>query len=74
PLAGKTFVVTGTLEGLSRTDAQNRIKSHGGKVTGSVSAKTDYLVVGANPGSKLEKAKTLGITVLDQAAFEELFL
>lgn len=71
-LAGKTFVVTGTLDGLSRTEAQNRIKAAGGKVTGSVSTKTDYLVVGASPGSKLEKAQTLGVTILDQDGFEAL--
>ncbi len=72
PVAGKTFVVTGTLPGLSRAEAQNRIKAAGGKVTGSVSSKTDYVLAGDGPGSKLQKAQALGITVLDQTAFESL--
>lgn len=72
PAAGKIFVVTGTLSGLSRSDAQNLIKAAGGKVTGSVSSKTDFVVAGQSAGSKLQKAQALGITVLDQAAFESL--
>lgn len=72
PAAGKTFVVTGTLSGLSRAEAQNRIKAAGGKVTGSVSSKTDYVLAGESPGSKLDKAQALGVAILDQAAFESL--
>ena len=73
PLSGKTFVVTGTLEGFSRQGAQDAIEERGGKVTGSVSKKTDYVVVGANPGaSKHDKAQELGIEMLDEAAFREL--
>ena len=66
PLAGKTLVLTGTLPNLSREDATERIEAAGGKVTGSVSKKTDYLVAGADPGSKLPKAQDLGTEVLDE--------
>lgn len=69
PLAGKAFVITGTLAGLSREDAEARITALGGKVTGSVSKKTSYLVVGADPGSKLDKARALGVPELDEAGF-----
>ena len=72
PLTGKTFVLTGTLESLSREDAAEAIQTRGGKVTGSVSKKTSYIVAGADPGSKLAKAETLGISVLDEAAFRLL--
>ena len=72
PLAGKTFVVTGTLDGLSRDEAKARIQQAGGKVTSSVSKKTDYLVAGADPGSKLEKARSLGVAIIDQAELEVL--
>ncbi len=65
---GKTFVLTGTLPTLSRSEAALRIKQKGGKVTGSVSKKTDFVVAGENPGSKLEKAGALGIAVLDEEA------
>ena len=72
-LAGKTFVVTGTLPTMSREEAAAFIKSHGGKVTDSVSKKTSYLVVGANPGGmKYNKAQELGIEMIDEAALREL--
>jgi DNA ligase (NAD+) len=66
PLVGLTFVITGTLPTLSRDQAKEMIQLAGGKVTGSVSAKTDYVVVGESAGSKLEKARELGIPTLDE--------
>src|SRR4051812_40657810 len=69
PLVGKTFVITGTLPTLSREEATARIEEAGGKVTGSVSKKTDYLLLGAEPGSKLAKAEKLGTEILDEDAF-----
>jgi DNA ligase (NAD+) len=66
PLVGRTLVLTGTLPNLTREDATQRIEAAGGKVTGSVSKKTDYLVAGADPGSKLTKAEQLGTEVLDE--------
>jgi DNA ligase (NAD+) len=66
PLAGKTLVLTGTLPNITRDDAKDRIEAAGGKVTGSVSKKTDYVVAGADPGSKLTKAEELGTEVLDE--------
>ena len=71
-LLGKTFVLTGTLPNLAREDAKARIESAGGKVTGSVSKKTDYVVAGADPGSKLDKANELGIPVLGEPELLEL--
>jgi DNA ligase (NAD+) len=67
-LVGKTFVLTGTLPNLSRDEAKEKIEAVGGKVTGSVSKKTDFVVVGADAGSKLEKAQSLNIPTLDEAA------
>jgi DNA ligase (NAD+) len=72
PLAGKRFVLTGTLPHVSREEAKERIESGGGKVTGSVTKKTDYVVAGADPGSKYDKARELGITVLDEAELMKL--
>ena len=71
-LAGKTFVLTGTLEGLTREAATDAIRQRGGKVTSSVSKKTDYVVAGADPGSKLARAQELGVTVLDEGQFSRL--
>jgi len=67
PLAGKTLVLTGTLPQLSREAATERIVAAGGRVTGSVSKKTDYVLAGDSAGSKLEKAQRLGVPVLDEA-------
>ncbi len=72
PLAGKTFVFTGALEHLSREEAKALVTTRGGKVSSSVSSKTDYVVVGADPGSKFAKARELGVTILDEAAFRDL--
>ena len=71
-VAGKTFVLTGTLPTLKRTEATKRIKAAGGKVSGSVSKKTDYVVAGDDPGSKRDKAQSLGVDVIDEAALLEL--
>src|SRR5262249_44822369 len=71
-LSGKTFVVTGTLEDYSRDEIEALIKQLGGKATGSVSSKTDYLVAGANAGSKLDKARELGVAVLTEKEFAKL--
>ncbi len=72
-LKGKTFVLTGTLSEMTREEAKELIESHGGKVTGSVSGKTDYLVCGADPGSKLATAQKLGVTVLDEEQLRSLY-
>ncbi len=71
-LAGKQFVLTGTLPTYSRQQATDLIEGHGGRVIGSVSKKTDYVVAGSDPGSKLEKARSLGITILDEAKLRKL--
>jgi len=68
-LAGKTFVLTGSLQSMSREDAKEKIRSQGGSASESVSSKTDYLVAGSEPGSKYEKAKKLGVTILDEGEF-----
>jgi DNA ligase (NAD+) len=72
PLAGRTLVLTGSLPEWSREDATARIMAAGGRVTGSVSKKTDYVVAGESPGSKLEKAERLGVAVLDEAGLRAL--
>jgi DNA ligase (NAD+) len=70
--AGKSFVFTGGLANRSRDEAGEIVKQHGGKVSGSVSKKTDYVVVGTDPGSKHDKAKELGVTILTESEFEKL--
>jgi DNA ligase (NAD+) len=74
PLAGKTFVLTGTLERMTREEAEEAIARLGGKVSGSVSRKTSYLVVGADAGSKLEKARALGVQTLTEEEFGTLII
>jgi DNA ligase (NAD+) len=71
-LAGKTIVVTGTLAGYDRLSIEATIKAHGGKPTGSVSKKTDFLLAGENAGSKLDKAKELGVTIISEAEFNTM--
>ncbi|MHB0869373.1 MAG: NAD-dependent DNA ligase LigA [Chloroflexota bacterium] len=73
PFAGKSFVITGTMAGLSRLQAEERIRQLGGEAGSSVTRKTDYLVVGADPGSKLQKARTLGtVEIVEDAEFQEM--
>jgi DNA ligase (NAD+) len=72
PWEGKTFVITGTLPTLSRDEAKEYIEARGGKVTGSVSSKTDFLVVGESAGSKLDKARQLGVRTLEEADLRAL--
>jgi DNA ligase (NAD+) len=72
PLAGMTFVITGTLPSLSRDEAKALIEEYGGKVTGSVSSKTDYLLAGEAAGSKLDKAQKLKVPILDEGQLREM--
>jgi len=72
PIYGKTFVLTGTLPHLTRDETQQKIRERGGKVSGSVSKKTDYVVAGADPGSKYDRARELGVTILDEAGLLKL--
>jgi DNA ligase (NAD+) len=72
PLAGLTFVITGTLASLQRDAAEDALRELGAKVSGSVSKKTSFLVVGADAGSKLAKAQSLGVAILDEAALEQI--
>jgi DNA ligase (NAD+) len=72
PANGMLFVITGRLEMMSRAEAQDQIKERGGKVTSSVTKKTDYLVTGAEPGSKLDKAQRIGIHIIDEDQFSAL--
>jgi DNA ligase (NAD+) len=74
PLAGRTVVVTGSLPGFDRREAEEAIRAAGGKASGSVSRKTDYLVAGANAGSKLQKAQELGVPVVDEDGFRRLLV
>jgi DNA ligase (NAD+) len=74
PLSGKTVVVTGTLSGMSREEATAALERLGAKVASSVSRKTSFVVVGADAGSKLEKARELGVRTLDEASFLALIM
>jgi len=71
-LAGKTFVLTGTLAKYSRDQAKKKIEDAGGRVSGSVSKKTDYVIAGSDAGSKLDKAKELGVPVIGEEEMENL--
>ena len=71
-LAEKTFVLTGSLPNMNRDEARKLIERAGGKVTASVSNKTDYVLAGATPGSKFEKAQKLGVTIIDEAGLRSM--
>src|SRR5207253_325605 len=71
-LSGKTFVITGTLSKYGRDEIEDLIKHHGGKAVGSVSKNTDYLIAGEKAGSKLDKAKSLGVPILNEDEFDKL--
>ncbi|MEE8234561.1 MAG: BRCT domain-containing protein, partial [Gammaproteobacteria bacterium] len=72
PLQGKTFVITGTLEGMKREEVKQRLLALGAKVSGSVSKKTDYVIAGSEPGSKVEKARQLDVEILDEVGLLSL--
>ena len=74
PLAGRTFVITGALASMTRDEAVAAVEARGGRVSGSVSRRTSYLVVGADAGSKREKARALGVALLDEEAFRRLIM
>jgi DNA ligase (NAD+) len=72
PISGKTFVLTGGLESMTRDEAKNRLAALGARTSESVSKKTDYVVVGHDPGSKADKARALGVTMIDEKEFLKL--
>ena len=72
PLAGKTFVLTGTLPSITREEATEKIEALGGHVSSSVSKKTDYVLAGTDPGSKFDKARQLSVRIIDEAEFRKL--
>ena len=72
PFAGKTFVLTGALPTLTREEATAKIESLGGKISGSVSKKTDFILAGDDAGSKLDKAQKLGVKIIDEAKFRQM--
>ena len=71
-LAGKVFVFTGAMAGFTRSEAKQLVEQRGGRVASGVSGKVDYVVVGEDPGSKLEQARKLGIETIDEAAFKDI--
>ena len=72
PFSGKIFVFTGEMESFSRFDAENKVMQLGGSASSSVSKKTDFLVAGSNPGSKLDKAKKLGVKIISEQEFKDM--